>query len=186
LDLLKKGNSSISVYARAASRLLEEQVGANTRIAVQEDAAVADWPRQIDDGTAMAAPPQWLVNTLGCVLWEQGHGSDPIALAVMDEMIPSNEPVAKFDQRAEGSQVREWAKRIGIPLVSISQRSRPEIYKPDNRRSTRPPNDSYQPQRGRGKSGRSGSFGGPLVEKPPAPTPSVGVRLLARGEMLAP
>jgi hypothetical protein len=186
LDLLKKGNSSISVYARAASRLLEEQVGANTRITVQEDAAVADWPSQTDGATAMSTPPQWLVNTLGCVLWEQGHGTDSIALAVMDEMIPSGEPAAKFDQRAEGSQVREWAKRLGLPLVSLSQRSRPEIYKPDNRRTPRPPNDTYQPQRGRGGPGRSGSFGGPLVEKPPAPTPSVGVRLLARGEMLAP
>jgi len=187
LDLLKKGNSSISVYARAASRLLEEQVGANSRITVQEDAAVADWPGQTEDEKAMPIPPQWLINTLGCVLWEQAHSSDSIALAVMDEMIPSNEPVAKFDQRAEGSQVREWARRVGIPLISISQRSRPEIYKPEIRRNARAPNDTRLPQNRKGKYGRPGSGGGrSLVEKPAAPTPSTGVRLLARGEMLAP
>ncbi|KIM29741.1 hypothetical protein M408DRAFT_328597 [Serendipita vermifera MAFF 305830] len=182
LDLLKKGNSSVSVYARAASRLLEEQVGANTRITVQEDAAVAEWPAQTEDGAAGIIPSQWVTETLKCVLWEQTQGAGSVVLAVMDDLIPSNEPMNKFEQRVDGSQVREWAKRLGIPIVSLSQRSRPEVYK----RSPRPPNETPHPQGRRGKGSRSGSIHGPLVEKPAASIPSVGVRLLARGEMLAP
>lgn len=187
LDLLKKGNSSISVYARAASRFLEEQVGANTRITVQEDAAVADWPVPLENDEVATASPQWVMDTLKCALWEQLHGTDSLVLAVMDDMIPSSEPMNKFDQRADGIQIKDQAKRLDIPLINVSQRSRPEVYKADSRRGMRPQNDvHHSSQSRRGRAPRPGSINGPLVEKPMAATPSIGVRLLARGEMLAP
>ncbi|CDO76532.1 hypothetical protein BN946_scf184399.g2 [Trametes cinnabarina] len=43
LDLLKKGTSALAQRARAASRILEAQVGANPRIRVQQDAAFVPW-----------------------------------------------------------------------------------------------------------------------------------------------
>lgn len=43
LDLLKKGTSPLAQRARAASRMLEQQVGANPRIKVQRDEAYVLW-----------------------------------------------------------------------------------------------------------------------------------------------
>ncbi|KAG9019861.1 hypothetical protein FRB90_003452 [Tulasnella sp. 427] len=43
LDLLKKGSSRTAIQARNASRLLEEQVGTNPRILVQQDRGYIPW-----------------------------------------------------------------------------------------------------------------------------------------------
>ncbi|KAJ7844638.1 hypothetical protein B0H13DRAFT_126493 [Mycena leptocephala] len=43
LDLLKKGTSALAQRARAASRILEAQVGTNPRIRVQQDDAFVPW-----------------------------------------------------------------------------------------------------------------------------------------------
>ncbi|KAJ3494832.1 hypothetical protein NLJ89_g10728 [Agrocybe chaxingu] len=45
LDLLKKGTSSLAQKARAASRILEAQVGTNPRIRVQRDDAFVLWDK---------------------------------------------------------------------------------------------------------------------------------------------
>ena len=55
LDLLKKGTSPIAIHARAASRFLESQVGANPRIRVQRDEEFIPWDFLYDTASTAAA-----------------------------------------------------------------------------------------------------------------------------------
>lgn len=187
LDLLKKGNSTIANRARAASRLLEELVGSNNRVHVQEDAAVVDW--NIQKPPAVKDVPEtalWVRNTLGCVLWEQKQHTTGVKLAVMDK-ITITEASTNWDLRSSGVAIREYAEHLLVPLIRIPERSRPEAHQENAWYNGRPPVEAHHPSTRRNKPNRSGSFGGRLVEKPPAPViPPSGVRLLTRGEMLAP
>ncbi|KAJ7602448.1 hypothetical protein DFH06DRAFT_1115699 [Mycena polygramma] len=88
LDLLKKGTSPLAQRARAASRILEAQVGTNPRIRVQQDDAFVPWDSipfsdtattTTGSPTAPAAPtpaddldisPEWLRRTVCCARWE--------------------------------------------------------------------------------------------------------------------
>ncbi|KAF8882244.1 hypothetical protein BD779DRAFT_1612474 [Infundibulicybe gibba] len=82
LDLLKKGTSPLAQRARAASRILEAQVGTNPRICVQRDDAFVLW-----DNIAFSNPPEsaelagksvhasntspeWVRRTISCARWE--------------------------------------------------------------------------------------------------------------------
>jgi hypothetical protein len=195
LDLLKKGNHAVAAHARAASRFLEEQVGANTRITVQEDFAVTDWMSlSFTSGESPKDAPQWVRGTLCCAVWEKEHaGGEELVLAVMAKSLSSSESTGKWHNRAEGELVQEWAERLNIPILPVHERKRTESHK-DHGPGWRAPTENYHnhnqhsPTHNRRRSGRAGSFaGGPLVEKPPgAVIPTTGIRLLARGEMLAP
>lgn len=74
LDLLKKGTTSLAQRARAASRILEAQVGTNPRIRVQRDDAFVLWDDiPIQDPAAAAAAvasPEWVRRTICCARWE--------------------------------------------------------------------------------------------------------------------
>jgi len=78
LDLLKKGNNSLAQRARAASRILEAQVGTNPRITVQRDEAYVLWDKikfdaSTDDKYAAAAScgsPEWVRRVISCAQWE--------------------------------------------------------------------------------------------------------------------
>ncbi|KZS87680.1 hypothetical protein SISNIDRAFT_460611 [Sistotremastrum niveocremeum HHB9708] len=94
LDALKKGSSPVAKLARAASRVLEQQVGVNDRIKVQRDEAFLPWEEVMkgveergkventekdlstkDVERAQAAqtfppPPEWLRRTLCCAAYE--------------------------------------------------------------------------------------------------------------------
>ncbi|KAJ7649646.1 hypothetical protein FB45DRAFT_818788 [Roridomyces roridus] len=93
LDLLKKGTSAVAQRARAASRILEAQVGSNPRIRVQRDDAFAPWdtitfsslepspaaatPEATDGPTPVAAAPlpvesapEWVRRTVCCARWQ--------------------------------------------------------------------------------------------------------------------
>ncbi|KAJ7199693.1 hypothetical protein GGX14DRAFT_545058 [Mycena pura] len=87
LDLLKKGTSPIAQRARAASRILEAQVGTNPRIRVQQDNAFVPWDSisfaadpvaTSEASTASPAPgadshdiaPEWTRRTVCCARWE--------------------------------------------------------------------------------------------------------------------
>ena len=94
LDLLKKGSSVLAQRARAASRILEQQVGTNPRIRVQQDDAFVLWDdisfaleeitkeleeTQSDLPTSQATP-EWLRRTISCARWKlvnsaEGKGS---------------------------------------------------------------------------------------------------------------
>ncbi|PSR84212.1 hypothetical protein PHLCEN_2v5500 [Hermanssonia centrifuga] len=76
LDLLKKGTSSLAQRARAASRILEAQVGTNPRIRVQRDDAFVFWdkiPFQDDATPNVVASPEWVRRTISCARWELEH-----------------------------------------------------------------------------------------------------------------
>ncbi|KAG6872272.1 hypothetical protein C0995_011371 [Termitomyces sp. Mi166 len=75
LDLLKKGTSHLAQRARAASRVLEAQVGTNPRIRVQQDDAFVLWDKIefSDNAAANPAPstsPEWVRRTICCAQWE--------------------------------------------------------------------------------------------------------------------
>lgn len=84
LDLLKKGTSPLAQRARAASRILEAQVGTNSRIRVQRDDAFVLWdnitfkdPAGDVNKDKSVAPfsnqgnaPEWVRRTVCCARWE--------------------------------------------------------------------------------------------------------------------
>jgi hypothetical protein len=90
---LKKGTSPLAQRARAASRILEAQVGTNPRIRVQRDDAFVLWdkiafkdlPADVDE-TDKGPPtqpipvhtaPEWVRRTICCARWEVDNASDP-------------------------------------------------------------------------------------------------------------
>ncbi|EJD00536.1 uncharacterized protein FOMMEDRAFT_136037 [Fomitiporia mediterranea MF3/22] len=86
LDLLKKGTSPLAHRARAASRILEQQVGTNPRIKVQRDEAYVLWDNipfaqdeQANDEATSPGPPEWLRRTISCARWEFDHAEQPAA-----------------------------------------------------------------------------------------------------------
>ncbi|KAJ7479803.1 hypothetical protein FB451DRAFT_1086367 [Mycena latifolia] len=108
LDLLKKGTSALAQRARAASRILEAQVGTNPRIRVQQDDAFVPWDaipfsEAINNATAATATstapttapnpvvsadvpdasPEWVRRTVCCARWELNEAAaTPHATAV--------------------------------------------------------------------------------------------------------
>ncbi|GLB43054.1 putative PIN domain containing protein [Lyophyllum shimeji] len=94
LDLLKKGTSPLAQRARAASRVLEAQVGTNPRIRVQQDDAFVLWDSiefndvttSSDSTKSSSAPappthtsPEWVRRTICCAQWEVEHGAEEAA-----------------------------------------------------------------------------------------------------------
>jgi len=80
LDLLKKGTSSLAQKARAASRILEAQVGTNPRIRVQRDDAYVLWDK-IPYDTATTNPsscPEWVRRMICCAQWESEHPEEEL------------------------------------------------------------------------------------------------------------
>lgn len=71
LDLLKKGTSSLAQKARAASRILEAQVGTNARIRVQRDDAFVLWDQILfKDDDIPNSCPEWVRRIICCARWE--------------------------------------------------------------------------------------------------------------------
>lgn len=85
--MLKKGTTSLAQRARAASRILEAQVGTNPRIRVQRDDAFVPWdkisfkdmPPSAESDKAKVRPPssqspgsspEWVRRTICCAQWE--------------------------------------------------------------------------------------------------------------------
>jgi len=80
LDLLKKGTSGLSQKARAASRVLEAQVGTNPRIRVQRDEAFVLWDRVKFDSPSINpnSCPEWVRRIICCVQWEAEHPEEEL------------------------------------------------------------------------------------------------------------
>lgn len=78
LDLLKKGMSSLAQRARAASRILEAQVGSNPRIRVQRDDAFVVWDEVFEGQAPPTASPEWVRRTICCARWEVDHAADEV------------------------------------------------------------------------------------------------------------
>jgi hypothetical protein len=84
LDLLKKGTSPLAQRARAASRILEAQVGTNPRIRVQRDDAFVLWDNipfkgEKEKATAISPnqgnSPEWVRRTICCARWEMDNAN---------------------------------------------------------------------------------------------------------------
>lgn len=167
LDLLKKGTSPLAQRARAASRILEQQVGTNPRIKVQRDEAYVLWdkiPFTEDSSIDASAPspPEWLRRTISCARWEFDHGvpeegndaAAPVMVAVCLEtaQVPDSAPAAataspvplpapqasKYEQRCAGTLVAQWAKHSGIPVLECKATPLPQ---PAGVRHARSPSD---------------------------------------------
>jgi hypothetical protein len=200
--------------ARAASRILESQVGTNPRIRVQSDTAFVLWDdipfTDTNDSTEREPSPEWVRRIVCCARWEVTQTSGQrVALAVLSqnarapggaaEEILSTSPVPlpapqaanKFEPRASGVLVRAWAARAGVPLLDIrptpevSEESRGDDRGGAPRRRVSGPEAIVR---------RMPSATQPLVERPPAvkammkavAEPTRVVRVLARGEKLDP
>lgn len=100
LDLLKKGTSTLAQRARAASRILEAQVGTNPRIRVQQDDAFVFWDKisfkdlpattaaEADAGQApfnAGNSPEWLRRTICCARWEMSNAQSPTPSAAQGQ-----------------------------------------------------------------------------------------------------
>ncbi|THH12949.1 hypothetical protein EW146_g7220 [Bondarzewia mesenterica] len=88
LDLLKKGTSHLAQRARAASRILEAQVGTNPRIRVQRDDAFVLWDNITfqethADDTGLSqhgmGSPEWVRRTICCARWEVENADAEVA-----------------------------------------------------------------------------------------------------------
>ena len=81
MDLLKKGTSALAQRARAASRILEAQVGTNPRIRVQRDDAFVLWDEiPFDEQTSgtQGTTPEWVRRTICCARWELEHVAEEL------------------------------------------------------------------------------------------------------------
>jgi hypothetical protein len=107
LDLLKKGTSPIAQRARAASRMLESQVGTNARIQVQSDSAFVLWDdipftdnnvnntdnnnnATTDNNTPAPPSPEWLRRTVCCARYESTQALSERKRAVLAVLAPSS------------------------------------------------------------------------------------------------
>jgi hypothetical protein len=211
LDLLKKGNSALAQRARAASRILEAQVGTNSRIRVQRDDAYVLWdkiPVKEEPDSKASSCPEWVRRVICCAQWETEHAKTglKVILAVLGSTptispqtvtrgldhdvvlnpvpLPAPNPHHnKHEPRSAGTHVSSWAKRAGVELLEVE----PTL---PGRGGAEEDDRSKRPSRARGLSGDKAS----LVERPPAvkvmmercAQPAKSVRLLARGEKLDP
>lgn len=207
----------LAVRARAASRFLEEQVGSNQHVKLQEDRAHITWA-DVPISLASAKPavgdaanagetqdssnvevfqvkenaPQWVQSILGSVAWEvQEYTNKKVVLAVMDNLTASGNDATtdtqmRLEQRVNGESILSWAFRLGVPVIKVAERALSDNanWQP----AGRPPKQNTRPPpRNTGHSNKKRGGSTALVEKPPAPVmPAAGVRLLARGEQLAP
>lgn len=202
LDVLKSGTSYIAARSRAASRLLEEEVGANPRIRVQRDDAFIPWdtiaaksasgvgsvPNQPDARWKVegAGAPEWMKRMLCCAKWEAGAGNPDhkrVVFALVDAK--DTNATGRHEPLVDGELVREWSAKIGLEVMEV-EKEKPAGSPGKGERRTRGggPARSGGPPPGRGR-GRAG-----LVEKPtPAimvPPAGKVIRVLARGEKLEP
>ncbi|KZT03051.1 uncharacterized protein LAESUDRAFT_382234 [Laetiporus sulphureus 93-53] len=97
LDLLKKGMSSLAQRARAASRILEAQVGTNPRIRVQRDDAFVLWDNVFENQAPPAGSPEWVRRTICCARWEVDHAADKEIAETIKNVSAENKPTAELD-----------------------------------------------------------------------------------------
>lgn len=184
LDLSKRGESPLSAQARAASRFLEEQIGANPKIVLQDDKAIGEWPVETDESTITV--PQWVKNTLACALWEMAKGDQSVAISVVEAGALGGEE-AKIADRLQGHVIYEWARCARVPVLSIAEGRRQAWYSQERKEGRKKSDSKPRAVYTRHYGSSTGPSTTPLVEKPVEHIfPQSGVRLLARGEMLAP
>lgn len=130
LDLLKKGMSSLAQRARAASRILEAQVGTNSRIRVQRDDAFVVWDQVFDGQAPPTASPEWVRRTICCARWEVNHAADEV-----------DGDAANAGTAGPGKTSDAPAKQPRVVLAVLSQAPEAQseaVYVPTNHLSASP------------------------------------------------
>lgn len=137
LDLLKKGTSSLAQRARAASRILEAQVGTNPRIRVQRDDAFVPWdqiefrdPATDDDKEKPASQtlhlsgsPEWVRRMICCARWEVNHAASTVDKQVVKDLkvvlavLSPSSAQAQVDRAVPGSNA-ELSSPVPLPAPS--------------------------------------------------------------------
>ncbi|KAG9078440.1 hypothetical protein FRC06_008364 [Ceratobasidium sp. 370] len=204
LDVLKSGTNQLAVRSRAASRLLEDEVGENPRIRVQRDDAFIPWdtiaakspsgassaPNQPDTRWKVegAGAPEWMKRMVCCAKWEANAGSTDGKRVVLAVINPKDSTAIgrQHEPLVDGELVRPWASKLGLEVMDV-EREKPASSPGKGERRARGGGGGSRaggppPGRGRARGG--------LVEKP-APAimvPPAGkvIRVLARGEKLDP
>lgn len=138
LDLLKKGTSILAQRARAASRILEAQVGTNPRIRVQRDDAFVLWDeipfKDPATGEPMSASnaigsPEWLRRTICCARWETVHAVDELSLRPTDTKTKPRVVLALLSQTPEGHPAIPAPNPISASPVPLPA-PQPNKYEP--------------------------------------------------------
>ncbi|KAJ9108039.1 hypothetical protein QFC20_003608 [Naganishia adeliensis] len=148
LDLLKKGMHPYAVAARTATRFIETEQR-RTRAGQGEGEVGDDGWRKIrpglwiqrdheqehigpaSDETDVTTPP-FIQSTLACALyfrkfWDLTSSQPVLAVAVPPEVkVPSEDPVARYAERADGRALREWADRGDVVVHVYGQRDESE------------------------------------------------------------
>ncbi|KAK0431211.1 hypothetical protein EV421DRAFT_1743341 [Armillaria borealis] len=216
LDLLKKGSTALAQRSRAASRILEAQVGTNPRIRVQQDDAFVPWDKiSFKDGTLSEdsvtehsphVSPEWSLLPSALRLHSLSPQLVPVklsesptesALTPVPLPAPTQHSYNKHEPRSSGSLVAHWAARAGLQVIDVKPTAAPAPS--GNARSS---SEEERPKRIAVNKGRRGpanggaidSSKGGMVERSPAvlammemvSQPSKVVRVLARGEKLEP
>ncbi|KAF8752788.1 PIN domain [Rhizoctonia solani] len=183
LDVLKSGTNQTAVRSRAASRVLEEEVGNNPRIRVQRDDAFVPWdsiaaksatggnsiPNQPDSRWKVegAGAPEWMKRMVCCAKWEASAGN-PDGKRVVFAVVDAKDVAAsagRHDNLVDGELVSEWSTKLGLEVVKV-----------DKEKPTGSPTKGERRTRGGGKPT-------PAITAPPA---GKVIRVLARGEKLEP
>ncbi|KAF7293149.1 PINc domain-containing protein [Mycena chlorophos] len=192
LDLLKKGTSPIAQRARAASRILEAQVGSNPRIRVQQDAAFVPWDAITFPATTDNTPEpeaesaqEWVRRTICCARWEIDEAvkdAKTVRLAILapDANAPiiatADAAVSKHESRAAGALVSRWAAKAGVDILPVSP-SVPNVNGNNNQATANNNGVTGRPRSGTNTKRRPNSGGvangnknggGGLVERPAA------------------
>ncbi|KAH7925741.1 hypothetical protein BV22DRAFT_1104772 [Leucogyrophana mollusca] len=138
LDLLKKGTSPLAQRARAASRILEAQVGTNPRIRVQRDDAFVPWDR-IDFKDApsdderdkaisslhLSSSPEWVRRMICCARWEvdnaastlDADGANKKLKVVLAVLSPSAaQMTSQLPTTKTGDSVSEISSPVPLPV----------------------------------------------------------------------
>ncbi|OBZ73376.1 hypothetical protein A0H81_07215 [Grifola frondosa] len=181
LDLLKKGTSPLAQRARAASRILEAQVGTNPRIRVQQDDAFVLWdsiPFRDQPPNSQTASPEWVRRIICCARWETEHATDGdvklqrkprIVLAILSQApeldVPAVAPVSaspvplpapqpnRYESRLLGSLVATWAAKAGIEVLEVAPPPPPATI------TDAPPKGRRSPEEERTKRGQAHTRG---------------------------
>ncbi|THV02614.1 hypothetical protein K435DRAFT_716754 [Dendrothele bispora CBS 962.96] len=134
LDLLKKGNNSLAQKARAASRILEAQVGTNPRIRVQRDEAYVLWDKiKFNESSAEDKPaaasygsPEWVRRVISCAQWEVNNAASTapkVVIAICTSVTAS--PQASALRLPD-----ESAPMTPVPLPAPSHHSHTNKHEP--------------------------------------------------------
>lgn len=191
---MKKGSSSLAQRARAASRILEAQVGTNPRIRVQRDDAFVPWDKATDDPESKNCP-EWVRRVLCCAQWEVDRVQEEsknssikhpkIVLAVLSTA-PSTSPQLETMKLADSdkslnpvplpaphpSHVKQEPRSSGTIVASWAAKLGLEVLPVEPTMPGRGaideddrPKRAHAPM-GRGRKGSSASSS--MVERPPA------------------